>query len=203
MKKKVTLSQAELVLLAIYRTSNRISVRVPFEEIVIRAWKDFPDQFSLNNYPQYPDSYPVSKRLTSDLITGRFVISVSKEIYKLTEKGLESAKEIEDRVSGEEPRKVSAEKFLNREQQEIIKTLSRTRTFSSWKQGKKDDLIDFDARMFFQFSTGTALKERKRRVESVKEAIDKAVLLQVRDANTLKELCDFLMGKFPNLFLEG
>src|SRR5687768_5043554 len=147
MKKRVVLSQAELVLLAIYRASSGASIRVPFEEIVIRAWKDFPNEFSLNNYPQYPDSYPVSKRLTSDLITGRLVISVSKEGYKLTEKGLESAKEIEDRISGEEPRKVSAEKLLNREQQEIIKYTSRTRTFSIWKQGKKDDLIDFDARI--------------------------------------------------------
>ncbi len=203
MKKKVTLSQAELVLLAIYRTSNGISVRVPFEEIVIRAWKDFPNEFSLNNYPQYPDSYPVSKRLTSDLITGRLVISVSKEIYKLTEKGLESAKEIEDRISSEEPRKVSSEKLLNREQQAIMKYTSRTRTFSSWKLGNKDDLIDFDARMFFQFSTGTALKERKRRVETVEEAIDRAVLLQLKDADALKELCDFLVQKFSHLLEEG
>jgi hypothetical protein len=110
-----------MVLLTIYRVSKGTINRVPFEEIVIRAWKDFPEQFSLNNYPQYPDSYPISKRLTNDLITGRFVTSVSKEVYKLTEKGLGSAKEIEDRISGEEPRKVTAEKLLNREQQEIIK----------------------------------------------------------------------------------
>lgn len=203
MKKKVVLSQAELVLLAIYRTSNGASIRVPFEEIVIRAWKDFPDQFSLNNYPQYPDSYPVNKRLYSDLITGRLVTSISKEVYKLTEKGLELARELEDKLSGEEPLKISAEKLLNREQQEIIRYTSRTRTFASWKQGKRDELIDFDARMFFQFSTGTALRERKRRVETVKEAIARAVLLQVKDADSLRELCDFLIQKFPRLFEEG
>ena len=203
MKKQVVLSHSEMVLLAIYRASNRASTRVPFEEIVIRAWRDFPDQFSLNNYPQYPDSYPVSKRLTSDLITGRLVTSISKEVYKLTEKGLESAKEIEDRLSSEEPRKISAEKLLNREQQEIIKYTSRTRTFASWKQGKKDELIDFDARMFFQFSTGTALRERTRKVETVKEAIEKAVLLGVKDALELKALCDFLIEKFPGLFEKG
>jgi|SRR5688572_1536934 len=203
MRKKVALSQAELVLLAIYRTSNGKSIRVPFEEIVIRAWKDFPDQFSLNNYPQYPDSYPVNKRLYSDLITGRLVTSISKEVYKLTEKGLEFARELEDRLSGEEIGKVSAEKLLNREQQEIIKYTSRTRTFASWKQGKKDELIDFDARMFFQFSTGTALRERKRKVETVKEALDRAVLLQVKDADALKELYDFLVQKFSHLLEEG
>ena len=42
MKKKVVLSNAERILLAIYRVSNGTANRVPFEEIVIRAWKDFP-----------------------------------------------------------------------------------------------------------------------------------------------------------------
>ena len=203
MKKKVVLSQAEIVLLAIYRVSNGTTNRVPFEEVVIRAWKDFPSQFSLNNYPQYPDSYPINKRLYSDLITNRLVTSISKEVYRLTQKGLESAKEVEERLSGEKPEKTSTEKLLNREQEEIIKYAVRTRTFSSWKQGKKDDLIDYDARMFFQFSTGTALRDRKRKVETVKEAIETAVLLKVNDAVILKELCYFLIQKFPTLFEEG
>ena len=88
MKNSKTLSQAEIVLLAMYRISKGTANRVPFEEIVLQAWRDFPDQFSLNNYPEYPDSYPVSKRLSGDLITSRLVISVSKEVYKLTYKGI-------------------------------------------------------------------------------------------------------------------
>ncbi len=59
MKKKIILSQAEIISLAIYRVSNGTASRVPFEEIVIRAWKDFPKQFSLNNHPEYRDAYPV------------------------------------------------------------------------------------------------------------------------------------------------
>jgi len=203
MKKKVVLSHAERVLLAIYRVSNGTANRVPFEEIVIRAWKDFPKQFSLNNHPEYPDAYPVSKRLTSDLVTSRLVTSVSKEVYRLTYKGLETAKEIENRLAGEKVEESSTKTLLNREQEEIIKHAVRSRAFLTWKQDKKDDLIDYDARMFFQFSTGTEVRARKRKVETVKETIEKAVLLEMKDALALKELCNFLIQKFPDLFKEG
>ena len=203
MKKKVVLSNAERVLLAIYRVSNGTANRVPFEEIVIRAWKDFPKQFSLNNHPEYPDAYPVSKRLTSDLVTSRLVTSVSKEVYRLTYKGLETAEEIEKRLAGEKVEESSTKTLLNREQEEIIKHAVRSRTFLTWKQNKKDDLIDYDARMFFQFSTGTQVRDRKRKVETVKETIEKAVLLEMKDAVQLRELCDFLIQKFPDLFEEG
>jgi len=203
MKKKVVLSHAERVLLAIYRVSNGTANRVPFEEIVIRAWKDFPKQFSLNNHPEYPDAYPVSKRLTSDLVTSRLVTSVSKEVYRLTYKGLETAEEIENRLAGEKVEESSTKTLLNREQEDIIKHVVRSRTFLTWKQDKKDDLIDYDARMFFQFSTGTQVRARQRKVETVKETIEKAVLLEMKDASALKELCDFLIQKFPDLFEEG
>jgi DNA-binding PadR family transcriptional regulator len=203
MKKKVVLSHAERVLLAIYRVSNGTANRVPFEEIVIRAWKDFPKQFSLNNRPEYPDAYPVSKRLTSDLVTSRLVTSVSKEVYRLTYKGLETAEEIENRLAGEKVEESSTKTLLNREQEDIIKHAVHSRTFLTWKQDKRDDLIDYDARMFFQFSTGTQVRTRKRKVETVRETIEKAVLLEMKDALALKELCDFLIQKFPDLFQEG
>ena len=48
------LSQAKMVLLAIYRVSKSFGNRVPFEEIVLQAWKDFPEQFSLRNHPEFP-----------------------------------------------------------------------------------------------------------------------------------------------------
>ena len=71
MKETQKFSQAEMILLTIYRLSKTLGNRVPFEEIVLQVWKDFPAHFSLNNHPEYPDSYPVSKRIYSDLITER------------------------------------------------------------------------------------------------------------------------------------
>jgi hypothetical protein len=79
MKRKASLSHAEMILLAIHRVANGTTNRVPFESIVLQSWQDFPQEFSLNNHPEYPDSYVVSKRLYSDLITKRLVVSLRNQ----------------------------------------------------------------------------------------------------------------------------
>jgi hypothetical protein len=92
---------------------------------------------------------------------------------------------------------------LNREQEDFLQYATRSRAFLTWKQGKEKDLIDYDARMFFQFSTGTPVRERKRKVENAREAIGKAITLNRSDATTLNDLFQFLTKNFSQLFEEG
>ena len=91
---------------------------------------------------------------------------------------------------------------LNRDEEQFLDNALRSKTFSVWKRGDKQDLIDYDARVFFQFSTGTPIKERKRRVETAEDAIQKAVKLKQPEIDELKKLFDFLVDRFPQLFQE-
>jgi hypothetical protein len=209
MKETQKFSQSEMVLLATYRASKSFGTRVPYEEIVLQVWKDFPETFSLNNHPEYPDSHPVIRRLSSDLLTNRLVVSLRKQVYRLTEKGVEAAKELDTQSTVKNKDKLKNKKsisqvvHLNREQEDFLQYAIRSRAFSTWKQGKGEDLIDYDARMFFQFSTGTPVKERKRKVENAREAIEKAVSLGTNDSTELNDLFMFLTSKFSQLFEEG
>ncbi len=78
----------------------------------------------------------------------------------------------------------------------------KSKTFSVWKRGEKQELIDYDVRVFFQFSTGTPIKERRRRVETAEDAIQKAIKLRLSEIHELKKLFDFLLERFPQLFQE-
>lgn len=208
MKKTQKLSQSEMVLLATYRASKSFGNRVPYEEIVLQVWKDFPETFSLNNHPEHPDSHPVIRRLSSDILTNRLVVSLRKQVYRLTEKGLEAAKELDAQslksIHGKNrQRSKPAVIHINRDQEDFLQHASHSRAFSTWKQGKGDELIDYDARMFFQFSTGTPVKERKRKVENAREAVERAVSLGLSDSTELNDLIVFLTNKFSQLFEEG
>lgn len=203
MKVTQKFSQAEMILLTIYSLSKKLGNRVAFEDIVVQVWKDFPDHFSLNNYPEYPDSYPVSKRLYSDLITERLVVSLRKQVYRLTEKGLEIAIKLNAQSSPKKKKQISNTSKLNREEEEFFQYALRSRAFSAWKQGKSKDLIDYDARVFFQFSTGTPIRERKRKLENARDAIEKAVVLELPDAKAINDLFLFFTKSFPSLFKEG
>lgn len=196
-------SQAEMILLAIYRLSKTLGNRVPFEEIVVQVWRDFPEHFSLNNHPEFPDSYPVSKRLYSNLITERLVVSLRKQVYRLTEKGLELAIKLDSQSSSQSKKRTSSVTQLNREEDEFFQSAIKSRAFSAWKQGMGKDLIDYDARVFFQFSTGTPVRERKRKVENARDSLEKAVALEIPEAASLNDLFQFFIKKFPTLFEES
>jgi len=209
MKESQKLSQSEMVLLATYRASKSFGNRVPDEEIVLQVWRDFPETFSLNNHPEYPDSHPIIRRLSSELLTNRLVVSLRKQVYRLTEKGLEVARGLDAQSLTTDQDKPKNKKtgpivsHINREQEDFLHHATRSRVFTTWKQGKGEELIDYDARMFFQFSTGTPVRERKRKVENAREAIEKAVRLGFNDSTDLNDLFMFLTNKFSLLFEEG
>lgn len=208
MKNDRPFSQSDMVLLATYRASKSFGSRVPFEEIVLQAWVDFPEKFGLNNHTEHPDSYPIHRRLSGDLLADGFVLSLGKQVYRLTEKGLEIAKELDTQSYSKKKSKSNNKTALNvirlnREQEDFLQQATRSRAFMTWKQGKKKDLIDYDARMFFQFSTGTPIRERKRKVENARSAIKKAVALNRTDATALNDLIQFLTENFSQLLEEG
>ncbi|SRR5581483_853344 len=201
MKESDDISQAKMVLLAIYRVSQMVGNRIPFEDLVVQAWKDYPDQFSLRNHPEHPDSYRVYNRIYTTLITERWLVSLRKQVYRLTDKGIEIARELESRSSVKEEKiKINN---LTRDEEEFFNHAIKSRALATWKQNKKVDLIDYDARLFFQFSTGTPIRERKRKLENAQDAIQKALALELPEAVNLNDLFQFFIKKFPSLFEES
>jgi hypothetical protein len=197
------ISQAKMVLLAIYRVSKLMGNRIPFEELVLQAWRDFPDQFSLRNHPEYPDSYRIYNRIYTTLITERLIVSLRKQVYRLSDKGKELARELDIRYQNNGAEEAVLSTRFTRDEEEFLQSAVRSRAFSSWKKNKGKDLIDYDARVFFQFSTGTPVRERKRKVENARDAIEKAMVLGINDATPLHEMFKYLTNKFPELFEEG
>ncbi len=206
MKESDDISQAKMVLLAIYRVSQMVGNRIPFEDFVIQAWKDYPDQFSLRNHPEHPDSYKIYNRIYTTLITERWLVSLRKQVYRLTDKGMEIARELESRNPIKDKDKVvgtAKPNNLTRDEEEFINHAVRSRALATWKQNKKADLIDYDTRLFFQFSSGTPVRERKRKLENARDAIEKAVTMGLPEAKALNDLFHFFTKKFPSLFEES
>lgn len=196
------LSQPQMVLLAIFRVSRGTTQKVPYEEIVLQAWKDFPSSFSLRNHPEHPDASDVHKKLYQSLKTDGLVASLGNKIFRLTEKGIEEAQRISERAVGKpKPVRIDAVR-LSRSEESFIEQALKSRTFSAWKAGERDGLVDYDARVFFQFSTATPIDERRRRKSAGLEAIEKARAMGAGDSTALHELATFLADRFSNLFEE-
>lgn len=200
MKTKKAISLADKVLLAVYRTSGGTTRRVNFEEIVLQAWKDFPADFSLLNHPEFPDASIAYQRIYANLTAKRLLVPLRKQVLRLTDKGLDRAQAIENNLDDQENSKHRIQ--LSREAKQFLDHALKTRAYLTWKNDRGDQLIDYDARVFFQFSTGTPIRDRKRRLGNAREAIEKAIAMGLPDGDTLRDLLEFLVSRFPELFTE-
>ncbi len=90
------LNQGEMVLLAMFRISNATQEPIPYAEIVLQAWRDYPETFSLRGHPEHPDASDIHKRLYGPLKTAELVESLGNKVFRLTEKGVEQASLLRD-----------------------------------------------------------------------------------------------------------
>lgn len=199
---KKKLSQTNMILLSLYRAANGTKDKVPEEEIIIQAWKDFAHSFSLRNHPEYPDGSAVSKRMADQLKPRGLVIGLGNNVFRLTDKGIKKAKNLLLVLENESSIEKTAYRHLSRAEESFINHALKTQAFSTWKNNKKEDLIDYDAKLFFRFSTGTKIEERTYKVHFAKEAIQKSIDIGIKQANELKELACFLVDNFKELFEE-
>jgi hypothetical protein len=80
-------SRADQVLAALYNAANGTTESVAYEEIVLSAWRLFPEAFSLRNHPEYPDASDVHKPLYSTLRANGLVEPVGDKRFRLTNEG--------------------------------------------------------------------------------------------------------------------
>ena len=83
------LTQSEMLLISFYRSSGGTTSKVPYEELVLQAWRDFPQTFSLRNHPEHPDASDMHKTLYQALKPQGLVIPLGNKIFRL-EVGTES-----------------------------------------------------------------------------------------------------------------
>jgi hypothetical protein len=198
-----SLSQPEQLLISFHRLSQGTTARVPYEELVIQAWKDFPESFSLRNHPEYPDASDIHKKLYQTLKASGYIVSLGNKMFRLTDKGVARAEELTRILEGRPSGDSDAKGRLSRAEEIYVQRALASRAFLTWQSGNREDLVDYDARIFFQFSTGTSMHERIMKVRSAREAISKACQLGIKGASDLEALADFLSDRFSNLFSDG
>ena len=193
------LTQADQALVAFYRAANGTTNRVPYEEIVLQAWKDFPESFSLRNHPEHPDASDIHKRLYQTLKPAGLVVSLGGKVFRLTDAGAARAAELLQHSSPSDQKRSR----LSREDDRLLQHALKSRALAKWENSRADEIIDYDARIFFQFSTGTPKKDRRLRLRAMQEMATSAEELGRPKAESLGLLIAFLQQKFASLFEEG
>jgi hypothetical protein len=163
------------------------------DRITAAAFKRFPTDFCMTEYPEYPDTMKVSKRLYSTLKPAGMVRSADGK-FELTPLGIDAAKRLQSynaRRSNKLPRGISRE----------INRVLNCQAFVLFQSGNKMKILDSDLYEYLGASVRTPHNELNGRINSVNEALQqfkKSNLKTAPLAVSLLALHTFLLNKFSN-----
>jgi len=152
--------------------------RFSAEDIVVMAWKKFPEAFGLAGYTDekgYP-IYPNSNRVYAEIMGSKplrkngFLRKVGSKMYQLTEAGKVRVQSLPHADSG-----TIIEKWaIAREQIDFIRRLFDSKAAAKYRSGARDDISFFDACGFWGISSSSNAKDLWSRFAEVDTVLDVA-----------------------------
>ncbi len=156
------------------------------EDLVVAAWKKFPDAFGLQGYldGQGNPIYPNSNRVYAEIMGSKplrkqgLLQKVGNKMYKLTEAGRARARGARSTNSGPFTQKLT----LGREQVDQIRHLFESKAAQKMREGKLEDITFFDACGFWGISPRSGAKDLWSRFAEVQTIVEQGL-------STLKSSC--------------
>lgn len=164
----------QMILLSIYKVADGTTRLSAYEDIVVEAWKLFPQEFGLRGYvDKYPDSSDLHKPLYGPLKRDGYV-RVQNKKFGLTESGLAAAERLRkpDQVESADLGRV------RRDQRIEFERLSKKPSVALLEEDRASELVDTDLYDFYGVTVRTKPADFAGRVTTVDAAVDAAVAAQ-------------------------
>lgn len=195
----------EKILVAMLQLSDRSPIPLEYEDIVVKSWELFPDEFGLRKYVhKYPDSSDQHKPLYGPLKDKGYVLSGNKK-FRLTEKGIAYAVALEKAWKGLVPLAKAmgaADKpdRLSRDKEAQLKRICGTDAFKLFVEGKREAILDTDFYTFLGVTVRTERHEFQGQLKTVADAVaDAARILSDPRFAAVAELHSFLVNRFKGI----
>jgi hypothetical protein len=185
-----TLSKPQKLLAVMFDLCKGEPTALQYEDIVVAAFKSYPEDFQLRGYPQYPDSSDVHKPLYEMKQQG--LLRSANKTFELTARGLELAAKLEHSETENKDR------FTKLEESEINRIVSSA-AFGLFREGRKDSILDTDFYEYLGVTVRTSRANCLGRLTNVEHAIAAHERKRTNElSKALRALHDFLLTKFRN-----
>jgi hypothetical protein len=160
----------QMILLSINEVADGTTRLVAYEDIVVAAWKMFPQEFGLRGYTdKYPDSSDLHKPLYGPL-KREGLVRVQAKKFGLTERGLAIVERLRKPGAAE-----SELGRVRRDQRIELERLGKKSLVALLEEGRADELVDSDVYDFYGVTVRTKPADFAGRITTVDAAIDAAV----------------------------
>jgi hypothetical protein len=170
------LSVADKLVMAAYKLTVSGKSTFTAEDLVVAAWRSYPDTFGL---PGYVDAdgrsvYPDSNRVFAEIMGTKpvrqrgYLVKVGNKLYQLTETGTHYAGGLHSEASGFE--KVGLERPLKEELERLLKA----KATDKFKTGRIDEITFHDACGFWKISARSTSIEFTGRYNNIEKLLASA-----------------------------
>jgi hypothetical protein len=194
---KPSRERPEKILVAMHALSSGGTEFLKYEDIVVKAFTMFPDEFALRGYPQYPDSSDIHKPLYGAL-KRHGLIRAADKAFALTPLGVERAQKLLRAAGSAIEEQKSAERLTRAEENEIDRML-KSEALALFVQGKQDKILDTDFFGLLGCTVRTSKNDYLGRLTATKNAVRRAKSLGKPDTKTSKlltALMDYVIKQF-------
>jgi len=193
------LSKEQKVLLALYRLWKDGHKKVRYEDIVVRTFKDYPSDFHLKSYPEYPDTGDAVHKPLYDY-RKRGMVTASNKMFSLTPHGVAEAERLRDQEKGKPPSFQEGHHRLERNAEIEFDRIKQLEAFKLFLSGKQEEIIDSDLFEYLGVSVRSTKNEFIGRVEIMNavSAMLESSGLKDRAMLAAVQFSNFMMTKFAN-----
>jgi hypothetical protein len=188
------------ILVAMFKLSGGTKP-LKYEDIVVKAFEMFPEEFALRGYPNYPDSSDIHKPLYGPLKRHGLIRSANK-MFALTPRGVEIAKQLIEAAGASLEEVMSDGRRITRTQQAEVERMLASAAHDLFAKGEGARILDTDFYRFIGCTVRTPRNEFLGRMSATEGAVKAAKKLSFPSsdaARALHEEWEFMMKQFKTL----
>lgn len=139
MKTELILSKNEKIVLTLLRINKGKLIR--YEDIVVSLFREYPEDFHLKGYPEYPDSGDLIHKPLYEL-RKKGLLEANNKIFSLTDVGIKFAQKINDVIGNKKIKKSSnrLDYYLSRE----LNRITRSESYKFFQNNQINKILDTD-----------------------------------------------------------
>ena len=193
----IKLSRAEKILLVLYELSRGKRRGIRYEDIVVAAFKKYPQDFQLRGYPQYPDSSDLIHKPLYDFRKKGF-IEANNKVFTLTQRGLSVATKIREMTTG---RNIISSGKLSRYAEEETARITTLDGFRLFLNGEETKITDTDFYNYLGVTARTPRNDFLGRLRTITDAVKELESIKTADTvrSRIPQYHKFMIEKFKHI----